>query len=30
MCEVMMPDDKTPHPSNSRATIPTIPNLVRF
>lgn len=21
MCEVMMPDDKTPHPSNSRATI---------
>jgi len=22
MCEVMMPDGKTPHPSNSRATIP--------
>jgi glutamine synthetase len=22
MCEVMMPDAKTPHPSNSRATIP--------
>jgi glutamine synthetase len=24
MCEVMMPDGKTPHPSNARATIPTI------
>jgi glutamine synthetase len=26
MCEVMMPDDKTPHPSNSRATIPDDPD----
>ncbi|MGH7957828.1 MAG: glutamine synthetase beta-grasp domain-containing protein [Opitutaceae bacterium] len=25
MCEVMMPDMKTPHPSNSRATIPDDP-----
>jgi glutamine synthetase len=25
MCEVMMPDAKTPHPSNSRATIPDDP-----
>src|SRR5471032_3145703 len=25
MCEVYMPDDKTPHPSNSRATIPDDP-----
>ena len=25
MCEVMMPDGKTPHPSNSRATIPDDP-----
>jgi len=25
MCEVMMPDDKTPHPSNSRANIPDDP-----
>jgi glutamine synthetase len=26
MCEVMMPDGKTPHPSNSRATIPDDPD----
>jgi glutamine synthetase len=26
MCEVYMPDDKTPHPSNSRATIPDDPD----
>jgi glutamine synthetase len=26
MCEVMMPDAKTPHPSNSRATIPDDPD----
>ncbi|MEI6860812.1 MAG: glutamine synthetase beta-grasp domain-containing protein [Verrucomicrobiota bacterium] len=26
MCEVMMPDDKTPHVSNSRATIPDDPD----
>jgi glutamine synthetase len=25
MCEVMMPDGKTPHPTNSRATIPDDP-----
>lgn len=25
MCEVMMPDGKTPHPSNTRATIPDDP-----
>src|SRR5207253_7678003 len=25
MCEVFMPDKKTPHPSNSRATIPDDP-----
>ena len=26
MCEVLMPDGKTPHPSNSRATIPDDPD----
>jgi len=26
MCEVMLPDGKTPHPSNSRATIPDDPD----
>jgi len=26
MCEVMMPDGKTPHPSNSRSTIPDDPD----
>jgi glutamine synthetase len=26
MCEVMMPDGKTPHPSNTRATIPDDPD----
>ncbi|MBS0662771.1 MAG: glutamine synthetase beta-grasp domain-containing protein [Verrucomicrobia bacterium] len=26
MCEVMMPDAKTPHPSNTRATIPDDPD----
>ena len=26
MCEVMMPDGKTPHPTNSRATIPDDPD----
>ncbi|MBP6506769.1 MAG: glutamine synthetase, partial [Opitutaceae bacterium] len=26
MCDVMMPDGKTPHPSNSRATIPSDPD----